>query len=144
MTNNKRLTPEEKERIIEMRLNRVPVRSVAEQLNVNPSTVQRTWGRYIKNAMTERIGALEETRETLIQRQDRIATDARIGVIRSRRDGDSAAEARFLSEERASLREIARLTGSDAPTKVEHNTPEGVPFTAIHIVESVEEVAGDE
>jgi hypothetical protein len=129
----KRLTPEERERIIEMKLNRVPVRAIAAQIGATTRTVQETWRKWIEATAAERAGRLESTREELIQRHDRIATDARVGVLRARRDADSAAEARFLAEERAALREIARLTGSDAPQRLDHSGDVG--FTVLRIVE---------
>ena len=41
----KRLTPEERDRIVELKLNRVPVRTIAEQVGCQPKTVQATWTR---------------------------------------------------------------------------------------------------
>jgi transposase-like protein len=115
----KRLTPDERDRIVELKLNRVPVRAIAEQVGTTTTTVQKTWNVYIKETASERAEKMAETREELILRQERIATDARHGAMRARRDENPSAETRYLAEERAALREIARLTGSDAPTKIE-------------------------
>lgn len=116
----RRLTPDERDRIIEMRLNRVPVRKVAELIGCQSKTVQLTWKKWLAETAAERAEALEETREELIQRMEQIATDARVGAQTANSVADQSAEVRFLAEERAALREIARLTGSDAPVKIEH------------------------
>lgn len=137
MAARKRLTPDERDRIVELKLNRVPVRAIAEQVGCATKTVQDTWQRWLEETADERAGRLESTREELIQRNERIATDARLGVMRSRRDSDTSAEVRFLAEERAALREIARLTGSDAPARVEHSGDLG--FSVIRIVEEVDQ-----
>jgi transposase-like protein len=115
----KRLTPDERERIVELKLNRVPVRKIAEEVGTTTTSVQRVWNSYITATAAERSSRLSETREELVQRHERIATDARYGAMRARRDGNAVAEARYLGEERAALREVARLTGADAPTKIE-------------------------
>lgn len=132
MTTRKRLTPDEKDRIVEMKLNRVPVRAIAEQVGCATKTVQDTWAKWLDATSDERTRRLAATREELIQRHERIATDARHGVIRARRDNDTAAEVRYLAEERAALREIARLTGSDAPTRIEQT---GAGFQVLVIKE---------
>jgi transposase-like protein len=120
MANNKRLTPDERERIVELRLNRVPVRTVATEVGCQTKTVQAVWKRWLDETSAERSASLERTREELVQRHERIATDARLGYLRARRDNDRAAEVRYLAEERNALREIARLTGADAPVQVAH------------------------
>ena len=135
----KRLTPDEKEAIVELRLNRVPVRRVAEQVACTTQTVVRVWKQWLSESAAERAAALEETREELIQRHQRAAKDAREGVLRSQRASDCAAEVRYLAAEAASLKEIARLTGSDAPAKIEHSGETG--FTVLRIIEETVEGA---
>lgn len=134
----KRLTPDEHDRIIELKLDRVPVRSIAEQVGCTLQTVQRTWHKWLADTAEERSAALEATREELIQRQQRIASDARKGAMLARGSNQPANEVRFLAEERAALREIARLTGSDAPTKVEQTGPS---LQVLYIREEVDGVS---
>lgn len=124
----RRINEQEKERIIELRLNGVPVRSVAKQLDTTTRTVQRHWHKYLDQTAEERAGHLERIREELLQRQEQIATDARLGALRSRRNTDGPGEVRFLAEERAALREMERLTGAAAPTKTEVTGPAGGPI----------------
>lgn len=124
----KRLSPDERDRIIELRLNRVPVRQVAAELGCHTRTVTRAWHSWLAETAEERAAVLELQREELIQRHERVATDARIGLQRARRDGDLAAEARFLAEDRQALREIARIQGLDAPQRLELAGPYGGPI----------------
>lgn len=119
----KRLTPDERDRIIELKLDRVPVRDIAELVGCTVTTVQRTWHGWLSETAEERAEALAKTREELVQRQERIAIDARRGAARAKAAGKAGDEVKFLAEERAALREIARLTGSDAPTKIEQSGP---------------------
>lgn len=125
----KRLTPDERDAIIEQRLNRVPVRQIASSLDTTTKTVVEVFKKWLIESAEERNAELESVRELLIQRQDKIAADARLGALRSKAAADSTSEARFLAEERAALREIARLSGADAPTKVEHTGEVQVDLT---------------
>jgi acyl-CoA reductase-like NAD-dependent aldehyde dehydrogenase len=135
-SDRKRLTPEERDRIIELKLDRVPVREIAELVDCTVTTVQRTWHAWLDSTAKERAGKLERVRQELIQRQQRIASDARRGAARARGEGKAADEQRFLAEERAALREIARMTGSDAPTKIEQT---GSPLQVLWIKEEVDD-----
>ena len=125
----KRLTPDERDAIVEQRLNRVPVRQIAASLGTTTKTVVEVFKKWLVESAEERNAELESVRELLIQRQDKIAADARLGALRSRAVDDSSSETRFLAEERAALREIARLSGADAPTKVEHTGEVQVDLT---------------
>jgi transposase-like protein len=125
MSARKRLTPEERDRIIELKLNRVPVRTIAEQVGCQPKTVQATWTRWLAETAAERAESLEAVREEMIQRQQRVSTDARVGAIRARNADDFSAEARFLAEDRQALREIARLQGLDGAQRVELTGADG-------------------
>lgn len=132
----KRLTPDEHDRIVELKLDRVPVRAIAQDVGCTVQTVQRTWHKWLADTAEERSAALEATREELIQRQQRIASDARKGAMLARGANQQATEVRFLAEERAALREIARLTGSDAPTKIDQTGP---AFQVLYIREEVDD-----
>ena len=128
----KYISEDQYEQIIEMKLNRVPVRKIAVAVGCAVNTVTYHWREYLAEHSQERLAEVERTREELIQRQHRISIDARVGAMRAQREDDKVAETRFLAEERNALREIARLTGSDAPARIEHT---GAPFTVLRIAE---------
>lgn len=127
----KRITPDERDRIIEMKLDRVPVRSIAATVDTSPRTVQETWKKWLRDTAAERAAALEESRAEAVARLDRIATDARLGAIRARKDGDDAAVARYLDTEQRALVAAAKLEGLDLPTRVEHTGPAGGPIEVV-------------
>jgi transposase-like protein len=130
----KRLTEDERDRIVELRLNGVPVRTVATQVGTTTKTVQATWQRWLRDTAEERSATLEAVREELIQRMTQVADDARRGHIRARADGDVTAAARWLAEERQALRELARIQGLDVQ-KVELSGAVGV--LSVTLIEEV-------
>jgi transposase-like protein len=127
-TPRKRLTPDERDRIIEMRLDRVPVRTIAAEIKTTTRTVQETWKRWLRETAEERRAVLDESRAEAIARLDRIATDARLGALRARRDGDDSAVARYLDTEQRALVAGAKLEGLDMPTRIEHTGADGGPI----------------
>ena len=50
----RRLTPDERDRIVEMRLRGVPVRTVAAEIDTTTKTVQRVWSAYLDETAQER------------------------------------------------------------------------------------------
>lgn len=117
----KRLTEDEVDQIIELKMNRVPVRAIAARVGCTPKTVQRRWDQFVTESRARRAEQHDSELEELILRQDQIAADARRLLIRARQDNDHQASARFLAEERQALREKARLQGLDAAAKIEHS-----------------------
>lgn len=135
----RRLTPDERDRIVEMRLRGVPVRTVAAEIDTTTKTVQRVWSAYLDETAQERAEATERTRSELIARQDRIARDAHRRYEAAVADATTAAEPKdaaafqrvalaALAEERQALREIERLTGAAAPTRTEVTGRDGGPI----------------
>ena len=51
----KKLTPDEEDQIVELKLQRVPVRTIAQQVGCAPLTVQRCWNRYLAQRVKERM-----------------------------------------------------------------------------------------
>lgn len=115
----KRLTQETREKIIELKLDAVPVREIAKQLETTPTTVQATWNKWLEATAAERSERLELVRTELEHRYSRIAYEARRGAVASRDDGDRASEARYMAAEIAALKEVDRLYGASAPAKVD-------------------------
>ena len=124
----KRLTPEERDQIIELKLDRVSVRNIAVMVKTSTRTVQQVWNKWLRDTAAERAAALEESRTEAIARLDRIATDARHGALRARSDGDDAAVARYLDTEQRALVAAAKLEGLDLPTRIEHSGIDGGPI----------------
>jgi|TARA_R110002020_G_scaffold459613_1_gene677687 transposase-like protein len=124
----RRLTEEEEERIVELRLERVPVRAVAQEIGCQPNTVTECMRRYHKTRAAELGSTLDEVRAELVDRQTRIAIDARQGAQQARKFNDTAAHNAYLSQERATLKEIAHLLGLEAAPMIQMVGSEGGPI----------------
>ena len=134
-----KITQDTIDQIIELRLRGVSVREVATTVGVTTKTVVDRYKRWLAETSEERTAELELVREELIQKHRRAALDARRGVLRAQNEADYRMEATYLSEERNALKELAKLTGSDAPAKIEHSGETG--FTVLRIVEETVEGA---
>lgn len=118
------MTEDEIERIVELKLDRVPVRQIAADVGCDKATVQLHWSRWVEDTRPERREPLEQKRAEVIARLDSVATMARRGAVRARTGGmdeaDAArAEAKFLAEERQALRMLSQVAGYDAPIRVQ-------------------------
>jgi hypothetical protein len=120
----KRVTEEEIERIVELRLNRFPYRVIASELGMMPNTVMNHWHKWLDETTEARRAELERHRSEVIARLDSVATAARRGAINARQNSEmdpterTRAEARYLAEERQAMRELSRIAGFDAPTQI--------------------------
>ena len=124
----RRLTEEEEERIVELRMERVPVRTVAQEIGCQPNTITACMKRYHKSRAAELSNNLDELRAELVDRQTKIAVDARQGAQQARKFNDTAAHRAYLAEERATLKEIARLAGLEAVPLLQLVGAEGGPI----------------
>jgi hypothetical protein len=113
------LTPDERNAIVEHRLNGVPVRAVATITSHSTTTVVNVFRDYMAEHADEHRAEVEQVRVTLVARHEDAAFTAREEAKQARRDGDRVGFARLLREERDSLREIARLTGAESAVKVD-------------------------
>lgn len=132
---NIRLSPDQRDRIVEMRLDRVPVRTIAKEVGCTPRTVMLWWKKWLAEVSEERRAELEGARTEALARLDKVAEDARKGALRARSNDDPAAEARFLNIEQQAIMSAAKLEGLDVQ-KVEHSGAVGIMSVTI-----VEEVA---
>lgn len=105
----KTLTPDEKDQIVLLRLERVPVRQVAERVGCTTNTVQKTWNAYLKQRYTERQDDLDIAFEDAIARLEKNAVDARHGYNIAKRDNNHPNATRYLNAERAALVELSKL-----------------------------------
>lgn len=113
------LTPDERQTIIEHRLNGIPVRAVVQMTGHASQTIVNVFRDYLAETVDERRAEIEQVRAGLVDRHERAAFTARLEGEAAKQRGDVTAHARYLREERDSLREIARLTGADLPVKVQ-------------------------
>ena len=118
----KRLTPDEIDRIVELRLNRISYRAIAEQMGCDKATAMLHWHKWLDDCDADRRANLERRRTEVIERLDSAAATARQGAIRARSQLDpieaAKAEARFLAEERQALLGLSKVAGYDAPMRV--------------------------
>jgi transposase len=117
----KRLTPDEKDEIVERIFNGESYRDIAKAVGVQTKTVQNTFRAWKRGPGAKRVEAQLEMQAELVARQERIAIDARRDAAAARQAEDRAAVARFLAEERQALKEVGRLAGAEAPDRVEHS-----------------------
>lgn len=137
----KRLSEEERDRIVELKLNRVPVKQIAADLGCSTNTVQRHWFNYLDETAGERREHLDRCRQEAIARLDSVATRARrsairaaAGDVRVNADGtttvvvapDLALERGMLRTEIRALVDLSRIAGYEAP-KVLQLAPAKVP-----------------
>lgn len=114
----KRLTEEQRDRIVELRLNRHSVRDVAAEVGCSTNTVTTHWNNWLEESGRERRDELERQRTELIARLDSNAALARKGALLARTDEDLRAEGLMLAAERRALVDIARVAGYEAPRRI--------------------------
>lgn len=131
----KRLTDDEIDRIVELRLNRMSVRETAAAVGCSPQTVTLHWHRWLDQTSTERREELERMRSEVIARLDSNAAQLRRGAIRARGDvrtqpdgstvvvvePNQAIERSMLDAERRALVALARTAGYEAPKVLQLN-----------------------
>lgn len=130
----KRLTEEERERIIELRLLGVPVRTVATQVGVANNTVLDVFRKHLAEVRERFMEQAEDARADVVRRLEGIADRARAAYA-SAEDRDKP---RFLAEERQALAQLAKIAGLEAATKVEHSGDVSGGFTVIRVSEQVD------
>jgi hypothetical protein len=113
------LTPEQRQAIVDHRLNGVPVAAVIQMTGHARQTVINVFRDYMSEHADEHRAEIEQVRVMLVARHERAAFTARVEGERAKQDGDTPAHARYLREERESLREIARLTGAESAVKLD-------------------------
>jgi hypothetical protein len=130
------LTIEQRNEIVELRLQGATVRQTAQQTGHAVNTITKAWRSYMAEHAAVRKEEVEARREELVQRAEHVAQQARSEagkyrriektavengerVIKVEREGNAGAYQRLLTVELQALREIARLTGADLPVQVE-------------------------
>ena len=106
------LTEDQKDEIVRLRLNAVPVRTVAKQVGCNKDTVTKWFNRWLDATSDARREELERERSRVIARQVSLADDARRETVKARQssEGDVAARwaaaVRFMQVERQTLSDL--------------------------------------
>jgi hypothetical protein len=105
--------------IIERKLAGEDVRTIAGDLNHSTTTVVEVWHDWLKQIPMRDPEDLFRIRYELVVRHEQAAHEARLQGQRALADDNQNMHARYLAQERDSLKEIARLTGADLPVKIE-------------------------
>lgn len=107
----RRLTPEEREQIIALRLQGIPVRTVAAQINTSTKTVVSVTKAFLAERAQAFSAKTDATLNKLVGRHLAAADAAAVEAERATELGDHNAAAKYLAEERARLQEVAKLSG---------------------------------
>ena len=116
---------EKQDRIVELKLARIPTRTIAEQVGVAPNTVTKYWHDYLGSIDGDRKAAHDRKQAEMIARLDSVAAEARRDLVRVEAsktmtdDEKHRARARHRSEERQALRQLAQIAGWEAPIRVQ-------------------------
>ena len=134
----RRLTPDERERIVTLRLSGVSIREVAKQIPTTTATVQAVFRAYMEERSAQFASEVELERAKILSRLERIANDAAFLALSAEKEGDRT---RAMAEERQALAQMAKLLGIDVQ-RVEHSGEAG--FTVLRIVETVDGETGEQ
>lgn len=108
---SRRLTPEERERIIEMRLAGVPVRQVSAEVQVSTKTVVAVTKAYLRERSAAFSAKTDATLAKLVTRHLAAADAAALSAEQALARGDDPTAAKMWAEERARLVEVGKLAG---------------------------------
>jgi DNA-binding NarL/FixJ family response regulator len=121
---SRRLTPDEIDRIIELRLRGVSVRNVAAELDTTTRTVQTHWTRYRQKDAVDRVKKLDAIRAGYAAQQEELADAATLDALEST---DPSERARAIDAATKARMSAAKLQGLDVQ-RVEHTGADGGPI----------------
>jgi len=116
-----RLTADERAKIVELWLERVPVRDIAEKVGRNKNTVVNVTQQFREERRRELQDHLADLHTRHVAQVERNAQDARRAFGEAYEIGELGPAAAFLRQELAALERAAKLLGTDQPTKLEHS-----------------------
>jgi hypothetical protein len=105
----RRIDDEQKAKIVELRLQRLPVRSVAKEVGVSVSTVDQVYKAWLAEESPGAVGGMRDLNNETRARMDLLATECRTGAVKARSTQNHAAAARYLAVELAALTRIAAM-----------------------------------
>jgi transposase-like protein len=129
----RRLSPAEREQIITLRLQGVPVRKVAEAVSTSTKTVVSVMKAYLEERSEAFDAKADATIDKIISRHLAAADAAAVAAEQALEAGEDGAAAKYMAEERARLDAVAKLAGLFI---------ERVETTGISVVRITEEVDG--
>jgi len=115
----KRMTPDEIDRIVEMKLDHATEKQIMAEVGIQGRTVRKHWRAWLASQAEERAESIAVEREQISARYERIALHAARQYLAAVAD-DRHADARgYLAEQRQALKELARVQGLEAPVRQE-------------------------
>lgn len=139
-TRKPRITPQQIDDIVALRLRGVSVRETAKRVGVTTATVQKRYKEYLAEIAADRADRLDHEREEAIARFQ-MAADAAwdayqlslVPISTYDKEGNFLGETvkpdpRLLAEFRMNAAEVAKLTGSYAPARTELTGKDGGPL----------------
>lgn len=126
---NKRLTQDDKDKIVEMRLEGATIRATATAIGCSTNTVHKTFTKWLEARTAERNKNLDKMLEESIARMERNAIAARQGFTRAN-STDHQDTIRWLEAERKAVTELLRIHTTLIQAKNANNTTESAQRVA--------------
>lgn len=123
----RRITAEQADEIVRLRLQGHSVRETAARVGVHKNTVVAEYQAYLEEVAEQRAADLEVHRAEAITRAERAVATAWEAWGASHHSDDGP-DPRFLAEYRQALALLQRLTGAEAASRVELSGPDGGPI----------------
>ena len=109
-----RLTEDDRRRIIDLKLNRWPVRDIAKEQRTSPSTIKAVWDTYLTERQAERDANLCLKHIEAVERLEFISDEFHRLYLKASTDGNIALAGKLLSQQAAAVRDIAKLSEQSA------------------------------
>jgi len=127
----KRLTPAEHDRIIELRLQHMSYNRIAAEVGVSTRTAWKVYNKWLDETSEERKQYLERVQEAGIQNLLRIARDVYEVAEEARLGERWNSYAMLKAEERQAIQAVMKLAGADQPTRIEHSGSVHIDLTTM-------------
>ena len=111
-----RLTNDDRDRIIELKLNRWPVRDIAKEQRTSPRTIKTVWDDYLAKRQAEREANLALTHIEAVERLEFISDEFHRLYLKARTYGNIALAGKLLGQQAATVRDTAKLSAPPPAT----------------------------
>lgn len=105
-----RLTDDDRDRIIELKLNRWPVRDIAKEQRTSPRTIKTVWDDYLTGRQAERDANVVLKHIEAVERLEFISDEFHRLYLKARADGNLALAGKLLSQQATTVRDTAKLS----------------------------------